>query len=185
MRSRFLAAGIAVAAGIGAIALVPGASPASSAELAPSPVVTEVVIDRAAVPVVHRFRGYAEKCITVAGTGDRPDGAAVVLAPCSGDRRQVFTGTNTGEARVLDGMCLDVAWNSTDNGARVQVATCNGGPAQRWGASPWNTASTPLRAHASGKCLDVKDWNAADGAPLQLWDCALGQANQTWALVPA
>jgi hypothetical protein len=27
--------------------------------------------------------------------------------------------------------------------------------------------------------VDIKDWNAADGARLQLWDC-VGSANQKW-----
>ena len=32
---------------------------------------------------------------------------------------------------------------------------------------------------AAGKCLDIKDNNLADGAKLQIWDCA-GGANQKW-----
>ncbi|MET0495547.1 MAG: RICIN domain-containing protein, partial [Actinoplanes sp.] len=35
----------------------------------------------------------------------------------------------------------------------------------------------------SGKCLDVKDNNTANGAKLQLWTCT-GAANQKWN-VPA
>ena len=31
----------------------------------------------------------------------------------------------------------------------------------------------------ANKCVDIKDWNADDGARLQLWDCA-GTANQKW-----
>ncbi len=31
----------------------------------------------------------------------------------------------------------------------------------------------------ANKCVDVRDWNSANGAKLQLWDCA-GTANQKW-----
>lgn len=184
MRARFLVAGVAIAAGVAAVAMVPAVRPASSAE----PVLRltgRVVPPRAAEPVVHRFKGYAGKCITVPGTSDSPDGAGLVLQACSDSRRQVFTGTALGEARTLDGMCLDVAWNSPDNGAKVQVARCNGGPAQRWYVTAENGAPTGLYNHTTRKCVDVKDWNDSDGAPLVMWDCTPGQANQTWALVGA
>ncbi|GLY97306.1 hypothetical protein Acsp02_45600 [Actinoplanes sp. NBRC 103695] len=29
------------------------------------------------------------------------------------------------------------------------------------------------------KCLDIRDWNPADGAAVQIWQCA-GTANQKW-----
>jgi beta-glucanase (GH16 family) len=32
------------------------------------------------------------------------------------------------------------------------------------------------------RCVDVKDWNSANGAALQLWDCA-GTSNQKWTKV--
>lgn len=184
MRARFLVAGVAIAAGVAAAVIVPAVRPASSAE----PTVLLAVAlapPRAAEPVVHRFKGYAGKCITVPGTTDAPDGAGVVLRACSDSPRQVFTGTALGEARTLNGMCLDVAWNSPDNGTKVQVAKCSGGPAQRWYVTGENGAPTGLYNHTTHKCVDVKAWNDSDGAPLQMWDCVPGQANQTWALVGA
>ena len=184
MRARFLVAGVAMAAGVAAVVIVPAVRPASSAEPTVQLTVARA-LPRAAEPVVHRFKGYAGKCITVPGSSDSPDGAGLVLQACSDSLRQVFTGTALGEARTLDGMCLDVAWGSPDNGAKVQVARCNGGAAQRWYVMAENGAPTGLYNLTTRKCVDVKDWNDSDGAPLQMWDCVPGQANQTWALVGA
>ena len=38
---------------------------------------------------------------------------------------------------------------------------------------------TELRLSAN-RCVDIKDWNGANGAALQLWDCA-GTTNQKWS----
>ena len=46
---------------------------------------------------------------------------------------------------------------------------------QKWSL----TAAGTLVNGASGKCLDVKDRNTANGAKLQIWSCAAG-TNQKW-----
>ncbi len=70
---------------------------------------------------------------------------------------------------------MDVAWGSTANGARVQLTSCNGSPAQQF---VLNNAGDLVNPQAD-KCVDVTDWNSSNGARLQLWDCA-GSTNQKW-----
>ncbi|MFE2757750.1 RICIN domain-containing protein [Actinosynnema sp. NPDC059335] len=36
-----------------------------------------------------------------------------------------------------------------------------------------------IRSELNGKCLDIRDWNANDGAIVQMWACH-GGANQQW-----
>ena len=47
----------------------------------------------------------------------------------------------------------------------------------------WQVSNGAIINAASGKCLDVKDNNTADGAKLQIWACT-GASNQRWT-VPA
>lgn len=80
----------------------------------------------------------------------------------------------TGPVRLdLDGKCLDDTGNSSINGNKVQIWTCNGGASQNWTYAQDGT----LRIH--GKCLDVRGNGTSAGTDLQLWSC-LGHANQTW-----
>jgi len=122
------------------------------------------------------LRGYRDKCIDVP-RGISADGAQLQLWTCNGVRGQRFTHGRGGSLVVLD-KCMDVAWASRDDGAKVQLAWCNGGPAQVWVAE-----HGMLRNPHSGRCLDVRDWNVKDGAPLQIWACVPGQANQSWRAV--
>jgi hypothetical protein len=69
-------------------------------------------------------------------------------------------------------LCMDVAAGSTANGTPVQLARCNGGPAQAWTFS-----SGSLRVFGN-KCLDVRAGVNADRTPLQIWDCRPGNRNQ-------
>ena len=79
----------------------------------------------------------------------------------------------------LSGLCLDVANNSTADGATVHLWDCIDTVASQ----KWTASNGQLVNPASGKCLDVKDNNPADGAKLQIWTCT-GAANQKWS-VPA
>ncbi len=119
------------------------------------------------------LRGYVDKCVDVPG-GISADGAQLQLWRCNGTPAQRFSRGPNGSLVALD-KCMDVAWAARDNGTKVQLANCNGGPAQ-----VWVVEREMVRNPHSGKCLDVRDWNRGDGAPLQIWECAPGQANQTW-----
>jgi len=120
------------------------------------------------------LRGYGDKCVDVPD-GVSADGAPLQMWECNGTPAQDFSrGPN--DSLIALGKCMDVAWASRDNGATVQLAYCNGGPAQ-----VWVIEGSMLRNPHSNKCVDVRDWNAADGASLQIWDCnPAGQANQSW-----
>jgi hypothetical protein len=70
---------------------------------------------------------------------------------------------------------MDVAGGGTANGTAVQLYTCNGTGAQQFVLSGAGDLVNPQ----ADRCVDIKEWNGADGGRLQLWDCA-GTANQKW-----
>ncbi|GAB7046019.1 ricin-type beta-trefoil lectin domain protein [Catenuloplanes indicus] len=121
-------------------------------------------------PAQYQIKGYADKCIDAPKAAD---GVALQLWTCTGGASQKFTFEN-GTIRHK-GFCMDLAWGESADGTRIQLAKCNGGWAQRFkinGAQ--DLVNTEL-----GKCVDVVDWNDANGAVLQLWACE-GQTNQKW-----
>jgi hypothetical protein len=75
------------------------------------------------------------------------------------------------------GRCLDVAGNSTVNGAVLELWDCNGVGGQKW--VPQGNGS--LRNPQSGRCLDSPGGSTANGARLQIYDCN-GTAAQTYQL---
>jgi hypothetical protein len=70
---------------------------------------------------------------------------------------------------------MDVAWGSRDNGAAIQLVTCNGNPAQQF---VLNNAGDLVNPQAD-KCVDIAGWNGDNGALLHQWQCT-GGANQKW-----
>ena len=70
--------------------------------------------------------------------------------------------------------CIDDAGANTNNGAAIQIWTCNGTSAQSW---VWNSGEGTLRALA--KCMDVAGGATASGTRVQLWDCN-GTGAQEW-----
>jgi len=120
-----------------------------------------------------RLVGYAGKCVDVPGSNG-VDGQYLHLWTCNGTSAQNWTFPGDGTVRAF-GLCMDVAWGSTANGAVVQLARCSGNPAQQFVL----TAAGDLVNPQANKCVDVKDWNSADGARLHMWECT-GGANQKW-----
>lgn len=120
------------------------------------------------------IRGYASgRCIDV--TDGKGDGTPLQIWDCSGWSQQTWRFMADGTVRSM-GLCMDVAWGSTSNGAVIQLATCNGGPAQRFRLN----SAHDLVGLQAGKCVDVKDQQTANGSRLQLWDCN-GQGHQKWS----
>ncbi|GGN05911.1 RICIN domain-containing protein [Streptomyces fuscichromogenes] len=120
--------------------------------------------------------GYASsKCIEVSAHAGK-DGSPLRLWGCDGDAWQKWVFKSDGSVRSM-GLCLDIANASQDNGAVIQLATCNGGWAQRFNLN----SSHDLVNSVIGKCVDAKDAGTANGTRLQLWDCA-GTSNQKWRL---
>ncbi|GAA3463516.1 ThuA domain-containing protein [Saccharothrix longispora] len=83
------------------------------------------------------------------------------------------TGGGTGRVVGIGGKCVDVNGNSSADGAKVQLWTCNGGANQTW-------TRTGQTLRALGKCLTVNGGSTADGALVQLWSCT-GSAAQNWS----
>jgi hypothetical protein len=82
-----------------------------------------------------------------------------------------------------NGKCLQPLNGSSEAGAAIVQATCNGSPAQQWTSAPHGFAIS-LTNVASGMCLDARGKSAA-GTPIQQWPCAAGAAgegisNQFW-----
>ncbi|WP_283133024.1 RICIN domain-containing protein [Rhizohabitans arisaemae] len=70
------------------------------------------------------------------------------------------------------GFCVDIPGANGFNGARIQLWSCNGTPAQQWSRSGRSIT-------VMGRCLDVEGWGTGNGTPVQLWDCT-GGGNQQW-----
>ncbi|WP_236028210.1 ricin-type beta-trefoil lectin domain protein [Paractinoplanes lichenicola] len=80
-----------------------------------------------------------------------------------------------GTVRTENNKCLDVADAATNDGAAVQIYTCNGTGAQQFVLS----AAGDLVNPQANKCVDIAEWNPNNGAVLHLWTC-VGGANQKW-----
>uniref|UniRef100_UPI001F27204A RICIN domain-containing protein n=1 Tax=Streptacidiphilus neutrinimicus TaxID=105420 RepID=UPI001F27204A len=126
----------------------------------------------------------SSRCITVtdgAAEGGK-DGKPLELWDCSGAVWQKWTfvldGTpdNRGTIHSL-GLCMDVAGANTADGTTVQLANCNGGPAQVWTLN--TTQGGDLVSILANKCVDAAYQGTGNGTRLQLWDCN-GQSNQKW-----
>lgn len=121
----------------------------------------------------EQISGLAGKCMTATSF---QDGADVVLATCDERRNQVWYKTPEREVMLYGrAMCLDVAWASKENAAKIQVARCNGGPGQKFRFEP----AGDLVNISADKCVTVKHFGTADGTPLLQWQC-LGGADQEW-----
>ncbi|MFD5863133.1 ricin-type beta-trefoil lectin domain protein [Streptomyces chartreusis] len=74
------------------------------------------------------------------------------------------------------GMCVQLTGGSTDDGASLELAACNGGQTQRFALN----TSHDLAHTPTGKCTDVGDNQTANSTRLQLWSCS-GGVNQKWS----
>lgn len=70
-----------------------------------------------------------------------------------------------------DTMCMDVYFNSTASGTRVNQYACNGSSAQGWTVVKDLNGNYALIGQSSLKCLDVLNASTSTGAGLQIWDC--------------
>ncbi len=75
----------------------------------------------------------------------------------------------------LGGKCLDDTGNSSNNGTRIQIWSCNGGSSQHWTM----VQDTTVRIH--GKCLDIVNLGTTNGSAVDLWTCT-GGTNQQWQI---
>ncbi|GIE94038.1 glycoside hydrolase family 16 protein [Paractinoplanes rishiriensis] len=119
---------------------------------------------------------FSGRCIDIPN-GNAVDGARLQTWDCNGTTAQRWTPNGDGTMRAM-GKCMDPAGGALGNGTPIQLVTCNGNPVQRFTLS----ASGDLVNVSANRCVDIKDWNGANGAALQLWDCA-GTTNQKWSRV--
>lgn len=75
--------------------------------------------------------------------------------------------------------CVDVQMPNTDDGANVDLYTCNGGPWQSWQLVDLGNGYYNIVSEHSGKCLDVSGKSTADGGNVIQWACN-GGTNQQW-----
>jgi hypothetical protein len=67
--------------------------------------------------------------------------------------------------------CLDVAFGSPANGARVIQFSCHEGDNQKWRIEPAGHGMVRLIARHSGKCMDVNEGSLQDRAAIIQFDC--------------
>ncbi|MFJ4617643.1 ricin-type beta-trefoil lectin domain protein [Streptomyces sp. NPDC088812] len=129
-----------------------------------------------AVPGTQIIGQASDRCIDVTDSQDGVgrDGTPLQIYDCAGTANQKWDFRGDGTVRSL-GMCMDVAWGSSEDGAVIQLARCSGNPAQQFVLSQAGDLVNPQ----ADKCVDVKDNGTGNNAKLQLWTCA-GTANQKW-----
>ncbi|WP_199839710.1 RICIN domain-containing protein, partial [Streptomyces sp. XY431] len=148
--------------------------PAAPAPPAPAPA-TQAPAPAAPPPGRPVAGRGSQRCIGTIGHR-LSDGTGLELQDCTGGAWQTWDFRPDGTVRAGD-LCMDVAWGSVVNGTRIQVAICNGGPAQRFVLAGPEDLVNPQ----ANKCVDAKDKGTAAGTQLQLWDCS-GTPNQKWYL---
>jgi Ricin-type beta-trefoil lectin domain len=115
----------------------------------------------------------SSRCIDVTN-GQSVSGSRLQIWDCSGANWQQWSFYSDGTIRSL-GKCMAVAGNSTTDGARIVLATCDGSASQKFTLN----GNYDLVNQVANKCVDVTNQQTANGTPLQLWDCS-GTSNQKW-----
>jgi hypothetical protein len=120
--------------------------------------------------------GPGGKCIDVSGDDTGANLAVVQLWDClslAADQHWSPSAIGKGTLETL-GRCLDIAGNSTADGAKLELYDCNGVGGQQWIPQPDGSILNPQ----SGRCLDDPSGNTANGTRLQIWDCTGNPAQQ-------
>ncbi|MER5556387.1 RICIN domain-containing protein [Streptomyces sp. NPDC002793] len=129
--------------------------------------------ESSSVPGVSIRSHHSGRCIDV--TDGEGDGTPLQIWGCSGAAQQTWRFMDDGTVRSM-GLCMDVAWGATGNGAVIQLARCSGHPAQQFRLNSSHDLVNPQ----ADKCVDVREQQVANGSRLQLWDCN-GQDYQKWS----
>lgn len=102
------------------------------------------------------------------------------------NQKWILTDLGNGYYRISpssnSGLALDIAGQSTSNGANLQTYSYWGGTNQQFQFVDVGSGYYRIVARNSGKCLDVSGQSTADGANVLQWDY-WGGANQQWSLV--
>jgi hypothetical protein len=150
----------------------------ANAETPPKNSVPRIAADKSGIapPTQPIASALNRKCISV--PGDRfAEGQHLAMQPCAdGAINQAFAVLGDGALR-LNNLCMDVAWGSKDDGAVVQIANCNGQPAQQFTVTEDNEIISPQ----SGKCVQITGASSKNGAELEIFTCA-GKKHQRWEI---
>ncbi|MCI3269601.1 polymorphic toxin-type HINT domain-containing protein [Streptomyces cylindrosporus] len=134
--------------------------------------------------------------------GGTANGAAVVIAACTGAANQQWTSTDSNTLKhVASGKCLDVPSSNSASGTDLQLYTCNGTGAQTWAFNDKTNyvydasgnrlvASTgsshtlyldgmELSTDANGSTSYCQRYYAQAGAPAVMRSSTLGSSNST------
>jgi hypothetical protein len=88
----------------------------------------------------------------------------------------------TGPVRLdWGGKCLDDANNSSNDGTKIQIWTCDGKASQNWTYYPYPDPGDFGELTINGKCLGIAGGATANKSKLVLWACN-GTANQQWLI---
>ncbi|MFE2560242.1 RICIN domain-containing protein [Streptomyces sp. NPDC059352] len=132
-------------------------------------------------------RGITSLSTTAAVTSSPLGAHARKLSLTAGVRTQVTVGILTGTFRVVNrasGKVLDVANQSTGDGAPVIQWPWSGGTNQQWRLLPDYDGTFRLSNVNSGKVLDNPGTSMTHGQPLDQWTDT-DSPNQWWKLVPS
>lgn len=115
----------------------------------------------------------------------------VVYVPGARRYRNMASPLASGSGTLVNhhsGKCGEVYHSQTNNGANVDQYSCNGTLTQLWYFDYWgedqfdNPIGNIININ-SGKCFEVYNWGAGNGANVDQWNCApLSQShtNQLW-----
>ncbi|MPY30750.1 RICIN domain-containing protein [Streptomyces adustus] len=131
----------------------------------------------ATYPGVAVFSHASGRCVAATGAANvkATSGTRLEIWDCVGGSWEKIDFRSDGTARMF-GLCMSIAGASQNDGAAIQLATCNGSWAQRFNLND----AHDLVNTTIGKCVDVVDNGTANGTKLQLWTC-FGTDNQKWS----
>ncbi|MFD1313314.1 ricin-type beta-trefoil lectin domain protein [Streptomyces kaempferi] len=128
-------------------------------------------------PGVAVYSHASGRCVAATGSSSSKavGGTRLEIWDCASGSWQKIDFRSDGTARMF-GLCVTIAHASQDDGAAIQLTTCNGSWAQQFNLnSAHDLVNTKI-----GKCVDVLDNGTANGTKLQLWTCT-GADNQKWS----
>jgi hypothetical protein len=83
---------------------------------------------------------------------------------------------------VHSGMCLDIEWGSTAQGAKAQQSACGASISQRFALAQESSGAYRITNLQSGKSLDISDVSTVNGALVQQWSATPGD-NQKFIFI--
>jgi hypothetical protein len=135
--------------------------------------------------VVQSHPSLGGKCIDVANHQILP-GMPVQMSDCNNGLAQSFSYDETSQQLTIGNLCVE-SWGQGHPQDSVRLGSCDNGVKQHWRVVAAGEYYKFIGV--GGLCLDIRDGDKENGAPLQISPCgdALGTpaAQQLWALIEA